>query len=176
MATKAFKKEKIQEMSEIIAKSKVAIVTDYRGLTVAEITDLRRQLQKEGADYAVVKNTLAKIAVKDTPYDGLTEFLQGPSAVVFGFEDQVAPAKVLTQYIKKAKKVELKGGVIDGKVLSLEEVKKLAELPSKEELYAKMLGSINSPASGIVNVVNGVARALVIAMEEVRKQKESKQG
>lgn len=175
MATKAFKEEKVKEISEFISKSKVAIVTDYRGLTVAEITDLRRQLQKEGAEYTVVKNTLAKLAIKDTSYDGLAKFLEGPSAVVFGFQDQVSPAKVLTQYIKKAKKteLELKGGVLEGKVLSANEVVQLSELPSKEELYAKMLGSMNSPASGIVNVVNGVARSLVIAMDGVRKQKEA---
>ncbi|EKE03751.1 MAG: hypothetical protein ACD_20C00157G0028 [uncultured bacterium] len=175
MATKAFKNEKIQEIGDRVAKAKVAIVTDYRGLTVAEITDLRRQLQKEGADYTVVKNTLTKIAIKDTPYDGLEKLLEGPSAVVFGFEDQVAPAKVLTQFIKKAKKIELKlrGGVLDGKVLSPAEVTQLSELPSKEELYAKMLGSINSPATGIVNTVNGVMRALVIATDGVRKQKEA---
>ena len=173
MATKAFKNEKIQEISDRVAKAKVAIVTDYRGLTVAEITDLRRQLQKEGADYTVVKNTLTKRAIKDTPYDGLEKLLEGPSAVVFGFEDQVAPAKVLTQFIKKAKKVELRGGILDGKILSPDEVRQLSELPSKEELYAKMLGSINSPATGIVNTVNGVMRALVIAMDGVRKQKEA---
>lgn len=175
MATKAFKNEKIQEINESISKAKVAIVTDFRGLSVAEITDLRRQLQKEGSDYTVVKNTLIKRAIKDTPYEGLEGFLEGPSAVAFGFNDEVSPAKVLTQYIKKAKKTELKlkGGALSGKVLSLNEVQQLSELPSKEELYAKMLGSINSPAHGMVNVINGVPRALVIAMEEVRKQKEA---
>ncbi|MCK7484482.1 MAG: 50S ribosomal protein L10 [Bacillus subtilis] len=173
MASKAFKSAKIQEITESISKAKVAFITDYRGLTVAEITDLRRQLQKEEADCAVIKNTLAKIAIKDTPYEGLEQFLQGPSAIILGFNDQVAPAKILTQYIKKAKKTELKGGVIDGKVLTANEVQKLSELPSKDELYAKMLGSINSPASGLVNTVSGVMRALTIAMEQVRKQKEA---
>jgi large subunit ribosomal protein L10 len=177
MATRAFKNQKVQEISDSISKAKVTIVTDYRGLTVAEITDLRRQLQKEGAEYSVVKNTLAKLAIKDTQYSGLSKFLEGPSAVVFGYKDQVAPAKTLTQFIKKAKKgavtVELKGGMLEGKVLEPTEIKQLAELPSKEELYAKMLGSINSPAQGIVSVINGVTRSLVIAMEEVRKQKEA---
>jgi large subunit ribosomal protein L10 len=175
MATKAFKDEKIQERSKSISNAKVAIVTDYRGLTVAEITDLRRQLQNEQADYTVVKNTLAKLAIKDTPYEGLADLLKGPSAVVLGFNDQAAPAKVLTQFIKKAKKpsLEPRGGVLDGKVLTNKEVQMLADLPSRDELYAKMLGSINSPASGLVNTINGVARALVIAMDGVRKQKEA---
>jgi len=173
MATKAFKNEKIQEIKETVSKAKVAIVTDYRGLSVAEITDLRRQLQKESADYTVVKNTLAKIAIKDTVFENLTDLLEGPTAVAFGFKDQVAPAKVLTQFIKKSKKSEIKGGVLDGKVLTAKEVQQLSELPSKEELYAKILGSINSPASGIVNAVNGVARSLVYAMEQVRQKKEA---
>ena len=174
MATKAFKNEKIQEITSSISKAKVAIVTDYRGLTVAEITDLRRQLQKEQAEYTVVKNTLAKIAIKDTQYEGLSDMLQGPTAVILGFGDQVAPAKVLIQYIKKAKKTPLEviGGVIDGKVLNAKEVQKLSELPSRDELYAKMLGSINSPASGLVNTLSGVTRALVTAMDQIRQKKE----
>lgn len=176
MATKAFKNDKIQAVKESILKAKVAIVTDYRGMTVEEITTLRRQLQKEGADYTVAKNTLAKIAIKDTPFEPLAEYLEGPTAIAFGFSDEVAPAKVLTQFIKKAKKGEIRGGALDGKALNVSEVKRLAELPSKEELIAKILGSINAPASGLVNTVNGVARALTIAMEEVRKQKEAAQG
>jgi len=177
MSTKAFKNEKVDDIKESVSKAKVAIVTDYRGLTVAEITDLRRQLQKEEADYTVVKNTLAKLSVKDTGFEGISEFLKGPSAVIFGFNDQVAPAKVITQYIKKAKKTELKikGAVLDGKVLDEKQVQQLSELPSREELFAKMLGSINSPATGIIYAINGVTRSLVCAMEEVRKQKEAKQ-
>lgn len=173
MATKAYKNEKIQEIKKSIENAKVAIVTDYRGYTVSEITDLRRQLQKESADYTVVKNTLAKIAIKGTPFESLESYLQGPNAVAFGFGDQVAPAKVITQFIKKAKKGQIIGGVIDGKPLTPKEVQQLAELPSKEELIAKILGSLNSPASGLVMAMSGVARSLVIAMEEVRKQKES---
>lgn len=176
MATKAFKNEKIEEIKESFSKAKVAIVTDYRGLSVAEITELRRSLQKENSDYTVVKNTLAKIAIKGTPFEGLGELLQGPSGVTLGFEDQVAPAKVLTQFIKKAKKSEIRGAVLDGIVLSAKEVQQLSELPSKDELYAKMLGSINSPAQGLVNTVNGLAKALVTAMDAIRKQKEAAQG
>lgn len=173
LATKAFKQDKVQEIKDVALKAKVAIVSDYRGLSVEEITDLRRRLQKENGEYTVVKNTLAKLAFKDTELEGLEEFLKGPSAIAFGFEDQVSPAKVLTKFIKESKKTEIRGGVLDGKALSAAEVKDLSNLPSKEELYAKILGSINSPASGIANAANGVMRALVLAMEEVRKQKEA---
>lgn len=173
MATKAFKNEKIEALKETVAKAKVAIVTDYRGLSVAEITNLRRALQKEGGDFTVVKNTLAKIAVKDTVFEPITEILQGSTAIAFGFDDEVSPAKVVSKFIKEAKKTEIIGGALDGKLLSAKEVDALSKLPSKEELYAKMLGCINSPASGIANCVNGVMRSLVIATEAVRKQKES---
>ena len=171
MATKDQKNQKIQQIKESFAKAQVAIVTDPTGLTVAEITDLRRKLQKEGADYTVVKNTLAIKAVEGTPYECMSELLKGASAVAFGFNDQVAPAKVLSAFIKEVEKATVKGGAMDGKLLSVAEVKALATLPSKEELYAKMLGCINSPATGIVGGINGVMSALVRAIDQVRQQK-----
>jgi len=175
LATKAFKTEKVEEIKEVIAKAKVAIVSDYRGLSVADITNLRRRLQKEDGDYTVVKNTLAKLAIKNTQFEGLEEFLKGPSAIAFGFGDEVAPAKVILKYLKEAKKTnEVKGGVLDGKVITAKDVRAISDLPSKPELIAKIMGSLSSPAQGLTNTVNGVARALVIAMEEVRKQKAAK--
>ena len=171
MATKAFKSEKINEIKSKIDKAQVAIITEYKGLTVEEITKLRREIQKGGGDYMVTKNTLAKIAVKDTPYEVLTDKMSGPIALAFGFEDPVSPAKALNEFIKDVKKGEILGAVLDGKFLSVEETKALANLPSKEELFAKMLGSINSPASGIVGCVNGVMAQLTRAMAAVRDQK-----
>lgn len=173
MATKAQKNEKIEEIKETMSKAKVAIVTDYRGLTVSEITDLRRRLQKENGEYAVVKNTLAIKAVEGTEYADLAQFLEGPTALAIGFEDQVSPAKVVAKFIKETKKAEIRGAVLDGNALDAKEVEQLAKLPSKEELFAKMLGSINSPASGIVGCVSGVMSALVRATDQVRQQKES---
>lgn len=171
MSTKAFKAEKISQMKEKIEKAKVAIVTDYQGLSVEEITKLRRSIQKEDGDYMVTKNTLAKIAVKGTEYEILTEALTGPVAIAFGFEDQVAPAKALAKFIKEAKKGEILAAAMDGKLLSASEAKALANLPSKQEIYAKMLGCINSPASGIANSVNAVMSSLTRAMAAVRDQK-----
>lgn len=173
LATKAFKQEKIEDIRKTAQKAKVAIVSDYRGLTVEEITDLRRKLQAEKGDYVVLKNTLAKIAFKDTVLEGVEEYLKGPTAIAFGFEDQVSPAKVLTKFIKDKKKTEIRGGILDGKLLNPDEVKDLSNLPSKEELYAKILGSLNSPASGIVYSINAVMSSLVRAIDEVRKQKET---
>ena len=171
MSTKAFKSEKISQMKEKIEKAKVAIVTDYKGLSVEEITKLRRSIQKEDGDYMVTKNTLAKIAVKGTEYEVLADSLTGPVAIAFGFDDQVAPAKALAKFIKETKKGEILAAAMDGKLLSASEVKALATLPSKQEIYAKMLGCINSPASGIANSINAVMSSLTRAMAAVRDQK-----
>ena len=171
MSTKAFKEDKVALIREKIDKAQVAIVTEYKGMTVEEITKLRRALQKDGGDYMVTKNTLAKIAIKGTPYEVLAEKLEGPIAIAFGFEDQVAPAKALAQFIKETKKGEILAAAMDGRLMSAEEAKALATLPSKEEIYAKMLGCINSPASGIANSVNAVMSSLVRAIAAVRDQK-----
>ena len=171
MSTKAFKSEKISQMKEKIEKAKVAIVTDYKGLSVEEITKLRRSIQKEDGDYMVTKNTLAKIAVKGTEYEVLADSLTGPVAIAFGFDDQVAPAKVLAKFMKETKKGEILAAAMDGKLLSASEAKALATLPSKQEIYAKMLGCINSPASGIANSINAVMSSLTRAMAAVRDQK-----
>ena len=172
MSTKAFKQDKVSQIKENIDKAQVAIVTEYKGFSVEEITNLRRALQKEGGDYMVTKNTLAKLAVKDTPYEVLTEAFKGPIAIAFGFGDQVAPAKALSKFIKDTKKGEIIAAAMDGKLLSANEAKALATIPSKEEIYAKMLGCINSPATGIAGCVSGVMSALVRAIDAVAKQKQ----
>ena len=171
MSTKAFKDDKIKLIKEKVDKAQVAIVTEYKGLSVEEITKLRRSLQKDGGDYMVTKNTLAKIAVKDTQYEVLSDLFKGPIAIAFGFEDQVAPAKALSKFIKDTKKGTILGAALEGQLLSAEEAKALANIPSREEIYAKMLGCINSPASGIVGGINGVMSALVRAIAAVRDQK-----
>jgi len=171
MSTKAFKEDKISQMKEKVDKAQVAIVTEYKGLSVEEITNLRRALQKEGGDYMVTKNTLAKLAIKGTPYEVLAETLKGPIAIAFGFKDQVAPAKALSKFIKDTKKGEILAAAMDGRLMSASEAKALATLPSKEEIYAKMLGCINSPASGIANSVNAVMSSLVRAVAAVRDKK-----
>ena len=171
MSTKAFKEDKVALIKEKVDKAQVAIITEYKGYSVEEITKLRRALQKVGGDYMVTKNTLAKIAIKGTPYEVLADSMKGPIALAFGFEDQVAPAKALSDFIKETKKGEILGAVLDGKLMSAEEAKALATLPSKEEIYAKMLGCINSPASGIANSVNAVMSSLVRAIAAVRDQK-----
>ena len=171
MSTKAFKSDKIAQIKEKVEKAQVAIVTEYQGMSVEEITKLRRALQKEDGDYMVTKNTLAKIAVKGTEYELLTDLLTGPIAIAFGYDDQVMPAKALAKFIKETEKGKIVGAVLDGKLLSADEAKALASLPSKQEIYAKMLGCINSPASGIANSINAVMSQLTRTMAAVRDQK-----
>lgn len=171
MATKAFKENKIESIKEKLSKAQVAIVTEYKGLTVDEITALRRNIQKEDGDYTVTKNTLAKIAVKGTEFEILTDSFKGPIALAFGFKDQVSPAKAIAKFIKESKKGEIIAAALDGKLLSAEEAKALANLPSKEEIYAKMLGCINSPASGIANSMNAVLTQLVRTLDAVKDTK-----
>jgi len=171
MATKQFKSDKIDAIKAKIEKAQVAVITEYKGLTVEEITKLRRELQKGGGDYVVTKNTLAKIAVKGTEYELLTEKLTGPIALALGYEDPVSPAKAVVKFMKDVKKGAIIGAVLDGKLMTEAETKALSELPSKEELFAKLLGSINSPASGIANSLNAVLSQLTRAMAAVRDQK-----
>ena len=173
MSTKAFKDDKIQLIKEKIDKAQVAIVTEYKGMSVEEITKLRRSIQKDGGDYMVTKKKKKKIAIKGTPYEVLADTLKGPIAIAFGFEDQVAPAKALSKFIKDTKKGEILAAAMDGQLLSAADAKALANIPSREELYAKMLGCINSPASGIVGGINGVMSALVRAIAAVRDQKQA---
>lgn len=168
MATKAFKENKIESIKEKLSKAQVAIVTEYKGLSVDEITSLRRKIQKEDGDYTVTKNTLAKIAVKGTEFEILSDCFKGPIALALGFKDQIGPAKALANFIKEVKKGEIIAAALDGKLLSAEEAKALATLPSKEEIYAKMLGCVNSPASGIANSVNGVLTKLVRTLDAVK--------
>ena len=171
MATKAFKQGKADSIKEKMEKAQVAIVTEYKGMTVEEIQTLRRALQKVGGDYMVTKNTLAKLAIKGTQYEVLAETFKGPIAVAFGFEDPAAPAKVLAKFIKEKKKGVIVAAGLDGQLLDAEQTKALADIPSREELYAKMLGCVNSPATSIVGSINAVMASLTRAVAAVRDQK-----
>ena len=171
METKQFKSEKIDALKSKLEKAKVAVVTEFNGLSVEEIQKLRRALQKEGGDYMVTKNTLAKIAVKGTEFEVLTETFKGPIALAFGYEDEVSPAKVVAKFIKETKKGVIVGAALEGNLLSAKEAEALASLPSKEELLAKILGSINSPATGITLSINAVMASLTRAIAAVRDQK-----
>lgn len=147
------------------------VFLDYRGLTVAEVTDLRSQCRAAGVEYVVLKNTMIELAAKELGIEGLDEHLKGPTAVAFGVKDPVAPAKILTEFIKKTKKTTIKCGLVENKYLDVAGVQALAELPPKEVLIAKMMGSLNAPVTNFVGVLSATLRSVVFAIDAVRKQK-----
>lgn len=167
------KKVVVSDIKEKFQAAKGVVLIDYRGLTVEEVTGLRKSFRESGVEYVVLKNTLIKRAADDLGIEGLTPFLEGPTAVAFGMQDPVAPAKIIQEFIDKNKKTEIKVGLVDGKVIDAAGVKTLSQLPSKEVLLAKMLGSMNAPITGLVTVLGGTLRQLVTALDAVRKQKES---
>lgn len=167
------KAAKVAELKELLTNSKCTILVDFCGLTVAQDTVLRRKMREAGVNYSVVKNTLLRIAAEEAGIEGLEPVLEHNTAIAVAPEDPVAVAKIICEFAKENKALKVKIGVLDGKVISAEEIKALAALPPKEVLIAKMLGSMNAPISGFVNVLQGTIRNVVYALEAVRKQKES---
>ena len=154
------KKGVVADIKEKFEKAQSVVLVDYRGLNVAEVTDLRNQLRKAGVEYAVLKNTMINLAVKDMNLDDMKPHLEGPTAVAFGYEDAVAPAKILADFAKKNKNVTIKCGVVDGAYIDEKGVQALANTPSREVLIAKIMGSMMSSVS-----------KFVYALEAIRKQK-----
>jgi large subunit ribosomal protein L10 len=162
----------IAEIRANLEKSPGVVLADYRGLTVAEDTDLRTKLREAGVKYQVLKNTMVKRAADEAGLEGLTTYLEGPTAVAFG-EDPVAPAKILSEFIKVNKKISIKAGIIEGKVIDADSVKALSDLPSREILLSMVLRGMQAPLTGMANVLQGPIRKLGYALEEVRKLKEA---
>ncbi|ATH94036.1 50S ribosomal protein L10 [Bacillus glycinifermentans] len=151
------KKVVVEEITSKLKESKSTIIVDYRGLNVAEVTELRKQLREAGVEFKVYKNTMTRRAVEQAELDGLNEFLTGPNAIAFSTEDVVAPAKVLNEFAKKNEALEIKAGVIEGKVSTVEEVKALAELPSREGLLSMLLSVLQAPVRNLALAAKAVA-------------------
>lgn len=163
----------VAEFAEKLKVAKAAFLADYRGLNVEQANALRRKLQGAGVEYRVIKNTLLRLAAKDTAAACLDEYLIGPTAIALVNDDPVAPAKALVEFAKQNNIFELKAGMLDGKLLDVNDIKALAELPSREELLAKMLGSMSAPATNFVGVLAAVPRSFVQALAAIRDQKEA---
>ncbi|OIQ59071.1 50S ribosomal protein L10 [Moorella thermoacetica] len=162
-----------QEIKDKLGTSILSILADYRGLNVAEMTKLRRQLREAGVEFKVVKNTLTARAARELGLDGLEPHLQGPTAIAFSATDPVAPAKILNEVVRNSKTFQIKVGVLQGKIVGTNEIKALSDLPSREQLLAKVVGGFQAPLSGLVNVLAGNMRNLVYALDAIRKQKEA---
>ena len=151
------KKQIVQEIADKLKASKSTIVVDYRGLNVAEVTELRKQLRDAGIDFKVYKNTLTRLAAESAEIAELNSVLTGPNAIAFSNEDVVAPAKILNDFAKKHEALEIKAGVIEGNVASVEEVKALAELPSREGLLSMLLSVLQAPIRNLALATKAVA-------------------
>lgn len=178
MGVTSAKQAVVAQLKEQLESAKGVVLTSYKGLTVAQDTELRRELREAGVSYHVVKNTMLRIAAKEAGIEGIEEHLEGTTAFAFSTEDAVAPAKVICGFIKKnkledAEVLTVKVGMVEGKVIGVDEVKALAALPSREELIAKLLGSMNAPISNTVSVLQGVIRNAVYVLDAIRSQKES---
>jgi len=162
----------VEEIAERLRRVQGVVLTDYRGLNVKEMTELRKQLRGVGVEFRVFKNTLTRIAANEVGIQGLDPYLEGPTALAFGYDDPVAAAKAISEFAKTNDRLQVKGGILNGRAIDAEAVKALASLPPREVLIAQVLGGMQAPMAGLVTVLQGTLRSLVYALEAVRKEKE----
>ena len=157
MAKVELKKPVVEEISELLNGAATAVVVDYRGLTVAEDTELRKQLREAGVVYKVYKNTMINFAIKDTEFADLAQHLEGPTAIAVCKDDATAAARVLAKFAKTAEALEIKGGVVDGIYYDAVGIGQIASIPSREVLLSKLLGSMQSPVTSFARVIKQIA-------------------
>ncbi len=160
MSTETMKAKEliVSEYAEKIGKAKSFVIVDYRGLTVAQDTELRKELRNNNVEYKVVKNRLTLRAMEKAGFNGLNEQLTGPTAIAISYDDPVAPAKVLCTAAKKNDKLEVKGGMVEGKLMNDDEIKSVANIPAKPVLIAQLLGMLQTPIRGLAVVVSEIAK------------------
>ncbi len=175
MAITAAKQARVAELVGKLTSVKGAVLINYRGLTVAQDTKLRRKFREAGVEYKVVKNTFMRIAATEVGIEGMEPYLDGPTAIAFSATDPVAPAKVISDFIKehKLQNIKIKAGIVEGKMIDADGVKALSSLPPREVLIAQVLAGFQTPIAGLVNVLQGTIRKTVYVLDAIRKQKES---
>jgi large subunit ribosomal protein L10 len=166
------KKQFVEALRERLKTSSVLILTDYKGLDVAAMTELRRKLREAKVEYQVVKNTMLRRASEGTDVEVIKGEFKGPSAIAFCVDDPVAPAKVLTEFAKSNNKLEIRVGVLDGKKINIDNIKALAELPSREELLAQVLSAMIAVPTSLVTALSDVPRRMVNVLQAIKDQKE----
>ena len=170
MPTEA-KRENVADLADRIKRSTIAIATDFSGLGVNQLTELRRRLREQGVEYRVVKNRLAALAATEAGVEGFRELLEGVTGIVFGYGEPEAAAKAVDQYVKQTRSpLRIRNGIMDGELLTAVEVNAIAVLPSKQELLARLLAQLNAPAAGLVNVLSGPIRGLAIVLQRHAEQ------
>jgi large subunit ribosomal protein L10 len=168
---RAQKEQNVAELAAKLQRAKAAVLTNYQGLNVEQITELRRKLRGAEAELRVVKNTLMRRAAKDTAMEPLLAQVEGPCAVALSYADPVALAKVLTEFSAKQEKLEIKGGVLQGRLLVRAEVERLAKIPSREVLLAQLVGVLAAVPTSLVRVLNAVPAKLLYALSAVKEKK-----
>lgn len=169
--SRAEKQEELASLEKTFRQVDTAVLIDYKGITVPQVTELRRQIRAAGGNYVVVKNTIAKRAAKGTTFESLDAHFAGPTAVVSTGADPVAIAKAIQAFNKTTPVLKVKAAVVQGKAVAAGTVDELASMPSKPELYAKLLYVLNAPAQGLVTVLSGVQRGLLNVLVAVEKKK-----
>ena len=171
LITKEKKSKQLADLTEKLSKSKAVVFTEYKGLTVAQIAHLRKNLKEAGAEYKVFKNTLVLIAAKGTAYEAAKDVLTGPTGLAFGYDDPVAAAKKVLEFAGKNDKFKVKSGVIDGKFYSTDEIKEISKLPSKTVLLSILAGAFQAPAAKLARALNATVAQFAYALEAVKTQK-----
>jgi large subunit ribosomal protein L10 len=171
MATIEKKKQLVADLQSKLTASKVAVFADYRGLNVAHATALRVSFREAGAELLVAKNTLTKIAADKVGIHGLEQLLTGPTMIAFGYADQVTPSKLLNSFLRTNRNMEIKGGLLDGRVINAKDVRVLADLPSREVLVSHVMRGLQAPIAGLQSVLAGPIRKLMTALQAIEEQK-----
>lgn len=169
--TREQKEKLIASLDDKVARMKSAVIIDYKGLRVKETEELRNILRQKGASFNISKNTLTKIALKKSGIEFDESIFKKPVAIAFAMEDETTPAKEITLFAKKSEAIEILGGILENKFIDKEMVMKLAQLPTKDELYGKLVGVLSAPISGLANVFAGNIRGMVNALSAVRDNK-----
>jgi large subunit ribosomal protein L10 len=164
------KAQTIDELAEQLSRAKLAILTDYRGLSVTGLQGLRATLRPLNAEFKIAKNTLTRIAAEKAGIDGLTPMLDGPLALVLAYDDVVAPSKAISDFARTSRILTVKGGVLENQIVSAKGIEDLATLPSRDELLSKLLGLLDSPAQRLVTVLNGPSQSLVQVLNAYAEQ------
>jgi large subunit ribosomal protein L10 len=161
----------VTELHEKFARAVSAVLADFRGLTVREITALRQQLREASLELAVVKNTLARLAVQETAFEELSPYLKGPTSITFSYRDTVAPARILSAYVKRQPKLAMRAGLFEGEIVPAEKIAEIADLPSREVLLAQVLAAMQGPLAGFVWTLQGVLSTFIGTLQAIHDKK-----